>query len=160
MIVTKPITVNTIFSFVPVFGTVILSVSDVVVDVEGAVSIESGVTVSDEVVALSLDSLVVSFSSVVSTSKVTFESLSFVAVSFSSVFALLFTLDTSGSVNLLITEISSSAPAIINTNTTMYHSGPVNSEWTYDDSVSREKTCKVFKREFGIDLGDHPRSFY
>lgn len=47
-----------------------------------------------------------------------------------------------------------------NTNTTMYHSGPVNSEWTYDDSVSREKTCKVFKREFGIDLGDHPRSFY
>lgn len=42
----------------------------------------------------------------------------------------------------------------------MYHSGPVNSEWTYDDSVSREKTCKVFKREFGIDLGDHPRSFY
>lgn len=46
------------------------------------------------------------------------------------------------------------------TNTTMYHSGPVNSEWTYDDSVSREKTCKVFKREFGIDLGDHPRSFY
>ena len=48
----------------------------------------------------------------------------------------------------------------VNTNTTMYHSGPVNSEWTYDDSVSREKTCKVFKREFGIDLGDHPRSFY
>lgn len=47
-----------------------------------------------------------------------------------------------------------------NTNTTMYHSGPVNSEWTYDYSVSREKTCKVFKREFGIDLGDHPRSFY
>ena len=46
------------------------------------------------------------------------------------------------------------------TNTTMYHSGPVNSEWTYDDSVSREKTCKVFKREFGINLGDHPRSFY
>lgn len=50
--------------------------------------------------------------------------------------------------------------ANVNTNTTMYHSGPVNSEWTYDDSVSREKTCKVFKREFGIDLEDHPRSFY
>lgn len=46
------------------------------------------------------------------------------------------------------------------TNTTMYHSGPVNLEWTYNDSVSREKTCKVFKREFGIDLEDHPRSFY
>ena len=53
-----------------------------------------------------------------------------------------------------------SEAALINANTTMYHSGPVNSEWTYDDSVSREKTCKVFKREFGIDLEDHPRSFY
>ena len=91
-----------------------LSVSGVVVDVDGFV--ESGVTSSAGAVVSPLDSFVVSLSSVGSTSKVTFESLSLFVVSFSSVFALLFTLDTSGSVNLLITEISSSAPAILQCN--------------------------------------------
>lgn len=42
------------------------------------------------------------------------------------------------------------------TTVTKYTSAPtVNSEWTYDDSVSRRRAMQVFKKEFGIELKEH-----
>jgi hypothetical protein len=35
-----------------------------------------------------------------------------------------------------------------------WHTGPVNSEWTYDDSVSRKIVTQVFRKHFGIELYD------
>lgn len=38
----------------------------------------------------------------------------------------------------------------------VYTSVPtVNTEWTYDDSVSRRRAMQVFKKEFGIELKEH-----
>lgn len=42
---------------------------------------------------------------------------------------------------------------------TDYHIGPVNSEYTFDDSVSRNFVKQFFKSEFNIDLFDHPGLF-
>jgi hypothetical protein len=37
-----------------------------------------------------------------------------------------------------------------------YHRGPVNNNWTYDDSNSRDYAKDLFKKEFGLILESHP----
>ena len=39
---------------------------------------------------------------------------------------------------------------------TIYHRGPADTEWTYDDNYSRHLAMAVFKKEFNINLVDNP----
>ena len=44
-------------------------------------------------------------------------------------------------------------------NIDLYHNGPVNKDFTYDDSVSRNFVKQFFKKQFDIELIDHSGLF-